>query len=121
VIVLCNTDGEAAGEIENAIARLALAIPAPADRPLPAGLAAACAGAYRIGGALIRVRDRDGRLAIEMPGEKSEPLLFREGESFSLGTGPVTVRFVLEGGSARELRVTQYGATRFAAKREAKS
>jgi CubicO group peptidase (beta-lactamase class C family) len=118
VVVLSNTDGEVAGEIENAVARLALGIAPPADRPVPAALAATCVGAYRIGGALIQVRDRDGRLSIEMPGEKAEPLLFREGESFSLGTGPVIVRFVLAGGTVRELRLTQYGATRFDAKRE---
>lgn len=118
VVVLSNTDGEVAGEIENAVARLALGIAPPGDRPVPAGLAAACVGTYRIGGALIQVRDRGGRLSIEMPGEKAESLLFREGESFSLGTGPVIVRFVLAGGAARELRLTQYGATRFAAKRE---
>lgn len=118
VVVLSNTDGEVAGEIENAVARLALGVAPPADRPVPAALAAACAGAYRIGGALIQVRDREGRLSIEMPGEKAEPLLFRDGESFSLGSGPGVVRFVLAGATARELRLTQYGATRFAAKRE---
>ena len=117
IVVLSNTDGELAGEIENAVARLALAIPAPVDRPLPAGLGAACLGAYRIGESRIQVRDRDGRLSIEMPGEKPQPLLYREGEEFSLGSGPAVIRFVLAGGAAREFRLTQYGATRFVAKR----
>lgn len=118
VVVLCNTDGDAAGEIENAVSRLALGIPAPADRPVPANLQAACVGAYRAGGNLIQVRRRDGRLSIEMPGQAAEPLLFREGESFSLGSGPEVVRFVLDGATAREIRLTHYGATRLAAKRE---
>ncbi len=117
VVVLSNTDGELAGEIENAVARLALGMRAPADRPLPAGLGAACVGAYRVGGSTIQVRDRNGRLSIEMPDEKPQPLLYREGSDFSLGTGPAVIRFVLAGGPATELRLTQYGATRFVAKR----
>jgi hypothetical protein len=52
-----------------------------------------------------------------MPGEKPRPLLYREGSDFSLGTGPAVVRFVLAGGPAAELRLTQYGHTRFVAKR----
>ncbi len=117
IVVLSNTDGDLAGEIENAVARLALGIPAPADRPLPPALGTACAGSYRIGGSSIQVRDRDGRLSIEMPGEKAQPLLYREGEEFSLGTSPAVIRFVLAGGAASELRLMQYGATRFVAKR----
>jgi hypothetical protein len=89
----------------------------PVDRSLLAGLGAACLGAYFIVGSTIQVRDRDGRLSIEMPGEKPQPLLYREGEDFSLGTGPAVIRFVLIGGAARELRLTRYGATRFVAKR----
>lgn len=117
IIVLCNTDGDLAAEIENAVARLALGIAPPADRPLPTGLGAACMGSYRIRESSIRVNDRDGRLSVEMPGEKPQPLLYREGSDFSLGTGPSVVRFVLTVGPATELRLTQYGHTRFVAKR----
>jgi len=117
IIVLCNTDGDLAAEIENAVARQALGIPPPADRPLPAGLGTACLGSYRIRESTIQVRDRDGRLSVEMPGEKPQTLLYREGSDFSLETGPAVVRFVLAGGPATELRLTQYGHLRFIAKR----
>lgn len=118
VVVLCNTDGDLAGEIENAITRAALGIPPTRDRPVPGELYSACIGAYRMGSAVIQVLGREGRLFLEMPGAKAEPLVYREGLSFSLGDGPTIIRFALDTGAARELRLLQYGATRFIAKRD---
>ncbi|MGH9444084.1 MAG: serine hydrolase domain-containing protein [Thermoanaerobaculia bacterium] len=119
VVVLTNSSvGGGAIEMADRIMRQILAIPGPADLPLPAGLASRFAGHYRMGSDAVDVDQEGGHLVIRY-GKDDVHRLRYQGESIFAQDGRLSrVHFREVDGRVVAFEIARYGSFLARAKRE---
>jgi len=111
IVVLSNSDGELAGEIESRVARIVLGIHAPTAVPLTKEERERFVGKYAGRGGDVSLILHDGAFMLEGAADSPIKLTYIGGGTFAEDDAPEIV--TIDGTS---LRVTHYGAVRFEGK-----